>query len=109
MKIALKRPSDEFLKLCRLHVEIFTTFFNAKPESANIREAIVSQIINITNVHHPEWFSETDICYHHRLQVTNFLVIILLWKNCKWSVDRKKNILQKPHTKNQKLLNLMHA
>ena len=86
----LKRPSDDFFKLCRLHIAIFTKNFIAKPHLNNIKTAIVTEIINITNHHYPGWFAVEHSCYHHRLQTVNLLIIILLWKNCKWSLDKNK-------------------
>ena len=58
----LKRPSDEFFKLCRLHIAIFTKKFIAKPHLNSIETAKVTEIINITHHHYLGWFAVELSC-----------------------------------------------
>ena len=76
-------PSEKYFQISHTHVEVFLKYFKENAFTSNIRQNILQKCIEATNINFPDWFKSTDDCYTHRLDTANFLIIVLLWKNCK--------------------------
>lgn len=86
----LSNISDQFFKICRLHILIFANFFKKHSHINNIKETIKKMCIDATNDHNQfkDWFSDNNNCKSHRLIALDFLILVLLRKNCAWSIGK---------------------
>lgn len=89
----LRWPSDKFFEICKLHVSIFSNFINTNNNSTvnNIRSTLINLCVDATNnSKFNNWFRETegsDCKSHHKLAL-EFLLLVLLRKNCSWKVGK---------------------
>lgn len=86
-------PSDKFFNICQIHVKIFAKYFEECPFVSNVKQHIVERCRTITNLMFDDWFDPSHPCYQHRLYILDILIIVLLWKNCKWVLE--KNVIRK--------------
>lgn len=82
----LQSPSDLFFEISTLQILIYAEFFAKKLYIKNIKNEIVNKCIETTQSKYPDWFDMSNPCYEHRLKVLDFLVLVLLRKNCLWII-----------------------
>lgn len=96
----LKYPSNEYFEVSRLQIINFSKTFKNKFHYRNIKSMYFKESIEIANHFFPEWYSDNNPCKDHRLKVLDFLLLVLIRKNCMWLVDQ-----QKKYNDKQKILN----
>lgn len=102
----LIKPSKHFNELCQSHIEIFTSIFKKSPHNKNIKQYIKDKCIEHTHLLDPDWFDSTNSCYSHRVQVLDFMILVLLRKNCKWM---DKEHVKRTTTKIRKINTVLNA
>lgn len=87
--LVLKCPSDYFFSICEIHFHIYQKIFNNYLHTSDIKKKIIQLCINKTNEVYPEWFSEKCPCLEHKKAILNFLILVLLRKNCTWKIKKE--------------------
>lgn len=90
-KIGLKLPTNDFYDICDLQINYFEKTFKDLIAITNIKQFYIEKLVEITNISYPDWYSEKDKCKSHKLEILGYLILILIRKNCKWSLDEKNN------------------
>lgn len=85
-------PSDLFFEVCKIDIKVFEKIFLQNKEMKSITKFIVEQCVNCTkNSIYSFWFEENDVCYKHRMEMLNLLlVLILLRKHSTWETYNYK-------------------
>lgn len=85
-------PSDNFYKICKVHLMVFSTYVQKNITAKNIKNNIIKLCINSTNKHKTfcNWFSENDEHYQHKLKLLNFFILVLLRKMCLWAIGKNQ-------------------
>ncbi|XP_037928665.1 uncharacterized protein LOC119663067 [Teleopsis dalmanni] len=81
----LVAPTEEFVNVSCKHVSIFKKMFKQKPETFEIRKVMREQCI----LSSPSWF--IGACRLHRIELLDFILLILLRKHCIWMVEKVKS------------------
>lgn len=97
----LIRPSDLFFQICLNQVNIFWKLFKEKPTLKNFKSIILDKCIEDTNMKYPEWFDQNHQCYNHHLKILDFMLLVLIRKNCKWTIDLHRSQKLTKQRKNQ--------
>lgn len=84
--VYLQLPSDSFMEICMQHFEVYETIFKNHMHICNIKKTIFDACMLKTKDTNPEWFSETDCCFEHRKAILDFLLLVLLRKNCTFKI-----------------------
>ena len=90
-KMALQPPSDKLFAICSAHFKIFDNFFKNQLHILNLKRATVETCMQATNKQDPEWFSEKHPCFLHRKALLDFMILVLLRKNCLWLSNKAAN------------------
>lgn len=110
-------PSDHYFNLCSLHIDIFAKFFKNHAENNKIKATIVNMCIDESNSNNEfqNWFNLTNDCTvnnncdndcaEHRIKTLDFIILVLLRKNCSWRISIKKEKIAKNNQRLQILLN----
>lgn len=83
----LKLPSTTFYDICCLQICFFKSTFDKLYHTKNLKAAYVKKLMALTTLNYPDWFDEQNKCFEHRVQILNFLVLVLIRKNCKWLLE----------------------
>lgn len=88
---SLCAPSDLFFEICKIHIKVFEKVFTENKCMKNIKKIIVKQCIDCTkDTIYSSWFDENDICYKHRIEMLNLLILTLLRKHSTWATYKYK-------------------
>lgn len=86
--VGLKTPSDVFFDVCTVQINYFSRNFKNCIHIRNIKSTFKSNLIDETNKHFQFWFDTSSECYDHRLQILDFLILVLIRKNCYWHLQK---------------------
>lgn len=88
---SLCAPSDLFFAVCKIHIKVFEKIFSESKEIKNIKKTIVEQCVNCTkNTIYSFWFQENNVCFKHRMEMLNLLILTLLRKHSSWETYKYK-------------------
>jgi len=87
---SLNAPTDYFFELCQIHINIFNRIINTRPEMKNIKNHMIEECVEKTNrsSKFSTWFSNQNPCLQHHLHILNYMLTILLRKNCLWGTEQ---------------------
>ncbi|XP_067644807.1 uncharacterized protein [Eurosta solidaginis] len=86
--LRLMNPDDDFFEISRLHMKWYMEMFSISNHKPGIKKTIIDYIRSKSDRYFTFWFNKADECAEHRLQLLNFMVTTLLYKNAKWSARR---------------------
>ena len=101
----LQLPNDYFFEICKLHFEIFEIYFDNYLHFRDIKSKIVNHCIQATEEKFNGWFDASNQCFEYRKKIADFLILVLLRKNCCWTV--KNNLKTIKHVAHTRLRNLL--
>lgn len=78
----LVAPSDALMNVCKKHILIFHKIFKDEPHKVGIKAYMIESCKSAT----PEWFDGE--CCNHKLEILNFLLLVLLRKHCAWAIKK---------------------
>ena len=85
-QFALKAPNEPFFQMCKSHIQTFDKIFSSKSHIEGLKEKIVSECTE----KYSSWYTPTSPCFAHRTEILNFMILVLIRKNCLWEIDRIK-------------------
>lgn len=102
-KCNLQNPSDYFLEVCTFHISIFQQIFKKSVHERNLKQKILNLCIQETNnsIKYSSYFK--DGCEPHKVQILDFLLLVLIRKNLTWMIKENKGRQCSVKTKNRRL------
>ena len=81
---SVRAPNDTFFKMCLSHFLIFEEIFSQTPHIENLKRVIMNRCVgDFLN-----WYDPQNPCAAHRLELLEFMMIVLLRKNCGWLMTK---------------------
>lgn len=94
----LKAPSEFFFQLVEIQIKSFEQFYNKNCYIKNLKKIFIYVCKENTNLisKFKEWFSSNHLCNEHRIFLLDFLILLLIRKNCTWTkewmIKNEKNV-----------------
>lgn len=101
--ITFCNPTDQFFEVVYYNMQIYNISKQHILHIKNVKKHIVDLCIKYTNLKFNNYFDGNNECASHKLDILEYIIRILLRRNCAWMrYEIKKNTRQYTHIKKYK-------